>query len=273
MVNIHFANIAVLISLSNHSKIFSDPKKHIKKMFFHYNRILRKYLLRVAPVIAFSLSIAWCQTRLLVCVPGKQNTQLLQIGFDTLIGPKKAVVVGRIKDLDALLQANPDAAIISNRVFFNYAPGYSIALVGKKKTEESEKYFIVAASKEISTRPVSERKVGIVDFLIKDQLFQFIQDQFNHPITLLKRVNKEDDLLTMLGMEAVDEIIVSASQYDDILSNTKLPLTVVASSRHLIGFTVCAVKEGKGNPDLIRKLQKAPVPLLRELGIDSWEKP
>ena len=241
-------------------------------LFYHYC-ILRKYLLPAVVSIAVLFSISWSQTQLLVCVPGKQNTQRMQNGFDTLVGPQKAVVLGRIKDLDALLQANPDAAIISNRAFFNYVPGYSIALVGNRKTQESEKYFIVAASNEIATLPVSERKVGIVDFLVKDQLFQFIRDKFGLPVVLLKRVNKEDDLLTMLGMEAVDEIIVSASQYDDILSNTKLPLTIVATSRHAIGFAVCAIKEGKADPDLLRKLQKMPLPLLRELGIDSWEKP
>lgn len=241
-------------------------------LFYHY-RIPRKYLLRAVLFFAFPFSVAWGQTQLLVCVPGKQNTQRLQSGFDTLVGPKKTVVLGRIKDLDVLLQANPDAAIISNSVFFNYVPGYSIALVGKKKTHESGKYFIVAASKEIAVRPISERKIGVVDFLLKDQLLKFTQDQFNRPITLLKRANKEDDLLTMLGMEAVDEIIVSASQYDDILSNTKLPLTIVATSRNGIGFAVCAIKEGKTNPVLVRKLLKTPVPLLKELGIDSWERP
>jgi hypothetical protein len=77
----------------------------------------------------------------------------------------------------------------------------------------------------------------------------------------------------MLGMDAVDEIIVSASQYGDILSNTKLPLIIIATSRNNIGFAVCAAREGKINAGLMRKLLNAPAPLLKELGIDSWEKP
>jgi hypothetical protein len=242
-------------------------------MALHYNIMVLKNWPRVALVIAIFFCMSYCQTTLIVCVPGKQNTQRLQIGFDALIGPKKTAVLGRIKDLDVVLPKNPDAAIISNKVFFNYVSGYAIVLAGKKSTRDSEKYFIVAETKEISMRPVSERKIGIVDFLIKDQLPRFTQDQFNRPVTLLKRVNKEDDLLTMLGMEAVDEIIVSASQYEDILSNTKLPLTIVATSRTAIGFVVCAAKEGKIDADLKRKLLKTPVPLLKELGIDSWEKP
>ena len=237
------------------------------------NGMTHKNWSRASLIITLAFGMAYCQTQLIVCVPGKQNTQRLQNGFDTLIGSKKAAVLGRIKDLDAILPENPDAAIISNKVFFNYCSGYSIVLVGKKKFQDSEKYFIVATSKETAKEPISEKKIGVVDFLIKDQLLMFTRDQFNRSITLLKRVNKEDDLLTMLGMDAVDEIIVSASQYGDILSNTKLPLIIIATSRNNIGFAVCAAREGKINAGLMRKLLNAPAPLLKELGIDSWEKP
>jgi hypothetical protein len=216
----------------------------MKQMVLRQNAMVLKNWPRALIIIALSFCMAYCQTALIVCVPGKQNTQLLQNCFDTLLGPKKAAVLGRIKDLDAIIPENPDAAIISNKVFFNYFSGYTIVLVGKKKTQDSEKYFIVAESKETGNGPISEKKVGIVDFLIKDQLLRFAHDQFDRSITLLTRVNKEDDLLTLLGMEAVDEIIVSASQYGDILSNTKLPLIIVATSRNTIGFAVCAAKEG-----------------------------
>ena len=232
----------------------------------------RMKLPRAILIFALSFCIAYCQPKLLICVPGKQNTQRLQNGFDNLLGPGKAIVLGRIKDLEALLPENPDAAIISSGVFFNYVPGYASVLTGKKKKQADEKFFIVAASKEISKETISEKKVGVIDFLIKDRLLKFIHDQFGVSITSLKRVNKEDDLLTMLGMEAVDAIILSESQYNDILSNTKLPLTIVATSENNVGFAVCAAKEGKMDSALTRALLKAPAPILKELGIDSWEK-
>ena len=94
-----------------------------------------------------------------------------------------------------------------------------------------------------------------------------------YPACSLQVCGEASDLLTLLGMEAVDEIIVSASQYGDILSNTKLPLTIVATSRNTFGFAVCAAKEGKINAGLMRKLLNAPASLIKELGIDSWEKP
>ena len=139
-------------------------------MAFHQNYMVLKNWPRAALAVTLFFCLSYCQTKLIICVPGKQNTQRLQSGFDALIRPKKTAILGRIKDLDALMPENPNAAIISNRVLFNYIQGYTIALVGKKKMRDSEKYFIVTVSKEISMRPVSETKVGIVDFLIKDHL-------------------------------------------------------------------------------------------------------
>jgi hypothetical protein len=227
----------------------------------------------VALVVVLTMSMAFSQPKLLICMPGKQNTQRLQNGFDTLVGQGTAIVLGRIKDVEALLPVNPDAAIISSKAFFNYLPGYTYVLVGKKKQQAGEKYFIVTASKEISKESIARQKVGIIDFLNKDRLPKFVHDQFNLNITFLKRVNKEDDLLTMLGMEVVDAIIVSASQYRDIYPNTRLPLTIIATSENNVGFAVCAAKEGKIDDKLVQALLKTPVYILKELGIDSWEKP
>jgi hypothetical protein len=224
-------------------------------------------------IIALAFSMAFSQPKLLICIPGKQNTQRLQSGFDTLLGQGKAIVSGRIKEMEALLPVNPDAAIISSKAFFNYLPGYTYALVGKKKQQAGEKYFIVTASKEISKENIFGKKVGIIDFLVKDRLPRFVSDQFNLTSTFLKRVNKEDDLLMMLGMEMVDAIIVSASQYRDIFPNTRLPLTIIATSENNIGFAVCAFKEGKIDDRLVQALLKTPACILKELGIDSWEKP
>jgi hypothetical protein len=217
--------------------------------------------------------MTFAQTDLLVCLPGKQNTQLLQSCFDTLIGQSHSIVFGRIKDLEATFTTTPGAVIIAFAPLFDYLPGYTSVLVGKNKNAAGEKYFIVTASKEITGANIAEKKVGIVDLLFKGNLQQFVKNEFNVEIKSLKRVNKEEDLLTMLGLEAVDAIIVSSAQYKEILSNTKLPLQVVATSKNEIGFAVCAAKNGKIEPALKKSLLKSSKLLLREIGIDSWETP
>ena len=228
---------------------------------------------RTVPIILLLFGMALGQTNLLVCLPGKQNTQLLQNCFDSLLGPSHAIVFGRLKDLEATIPTTPNAAIIAFAPLFDYLQGYTSVLVGKNKKTSGEKYFIVAASKEITKENIAGKKVGIIDLLFRDHLPQFVKDQFNVGIKSLKRVNKEDDLLTMLGLESVDAIIVSSTQYKEILSNTKQPLAILATSKNDVGFAVCAAKEGTMDLELKKALLKSSNLLLRGMGLDSWETP
>jgi hypothetical protein len=225
------------------------------------------------PIIAglFLCISAHAQATLLVCIPGKQNAQQIQSGFDGLVGGGKTMAFGRIKDLDASLATAPDAAIIATEPFFTYTPGYKITLNGKAGGSNGEKFHIIAAAKDVTAQNIGEKKVGIVDFLGKDRLPLFIKDQFGIEIKLLKRANKEEDLLTMIGMEAVDAIIVSDSQFKEIKSNTKLPLAIVTSSSKAVGFASFGQKEGKEDDNQKKAVMKAAAPLLKEIGIDGWE--
>ncbi len=216
-------------------------------------------------------STCYGQATLLICIPGKQNTQQIQSSFDALLGAGKASVFGRIKDLEATMKTTPDIAIISTEPFFDYVQEYKPILIGKIGNLTGEKFLIVASSKDITVENIAEKKVGIVDFLGRDRLSQFLKDQFSIDVKVLKRVNKVDDLLTMLGMETVDAIVVSATQYKEIISNTKLQLVTIATSAKNAGFAVCATLNGKEDAGLKNALLKAPISLSKEIGIDSWE--
>ena len=209
------------------------------------------------------------QTSLLVFIPGKQNTVQVKDGFNKLI--ERSMVYNRIKDFDSALAASPDAAVIAPEPFFAFTPGYKIVLSGKTGSTTGEKYHIITVKKDVTTGNISEKKVGVVDFLGKDGLSRFIKDQFGFEIKTLKRANKEDDLLTMLGMDAVEAIIVSETQYREILSNTKLPIMIIASSSKSFGFLTYGIKEGKKNESQKKKLLKAPVGLLNQIGIEGWD--
>lgn len=236
-------------------------KKYREKPFFWLVQFL---------VLVF-VSYSFSQTPLLICLPGKSNPQTLQSGFDNLLGAGKTIAFGKIKDLEATIGTSPNASIIVPEPYITCVEGFKIIMAGKKKNSGGEKYLIISASKDITKDNIADKKVGIIDFLGRERLLAFVKDQFNVDIKLLKRVNKDDDLLTMLGMEAVDAIIVSSSQYKEILSNTKLPLTVVMESSKITGYPVCAVKKGVVYEDLKAALLKGSSSLLKELGIDSWE--
>lgn len=213
------------------------------------------------------------QAILFVCIPGKQNAQQIQRNFDGLIGPGTTMAFGRIKDLDAGLRSTSDATVIASESFFKYTPGLSVVLSGKSDTLTGEKYHIVAASEEMTLKNVINGKVGIVDFLGKERLPLFVEDQFGVILQTIKRVNKEEDLLTMIGMEMVDAIIVSDAQLREIQSNTKLPLSIIASSKSRIGFAAYGYMKSKENTHLKDVLLNAPETILKEIGIDGWKIP
>jgi hypothetical protein len=242
----------------------------IKTPRVNFWRSVRQWwLIFLIPLLICFLSYG--QTTLLVCVPGKQNTPQIKSGFDALVGMGKTMVFGRIKDLEATIATTPDAAVIASAPFFEYVQGYKTILVGKVGNQTDEKYMIVSASKEISKDNISDKKVGIVDFLGRERLSLFIKSYFGMDIKSLKRVNKDEDLLTMLGMETVDAIIVSSSQYKEILSNTKRSLSIVATSEKNVHFILYTIKNGTDDDIFKKLLLKAPKALEKELGIDTWE--
>lgn len=228
---------------------------------------------RLYSLILFLFLSTCCygQVIVFICLPGKQNTQQIQNDFDTLLGSGKALVFGRIRDLEVSMATAPDVAVISFEPFFNYVQEYKPIMVGKIGSSTGENFLIISASKDVTIKNIEDKKVGIVDFLGRDRLSLFVKDQFNINVKVLKKVNKVDDLLTMLGMEVVDAIVVSTSQYKEIMSNTKLPLFKVAVSSKLVGFAVCSTKDGKEYPELKNVLLKSPASFSKKIGIDSWE--
>lgn len=231
------------------------------------------YLLRWQPFLLIFLIFGsgFCQASILICIPGKTNTREIQCGFDTLLGPGKVLVFGRIRDLEATIPTAPDAAIITYAPYFTYTPGYKTVLAGKVGTASSEKYLLVAASPDVTMDNISEKKIGMVDFLGRTHLSTFAKSLFGIDARGIKRVNKDDDLLTMIGMEAVDAIIVSETHYREIQSNTKLSFTIVATSSKHVGFPVCAIKDARTSKACKRLLHSLPAPLAKALGIDCWE--
>jgi len=207
----------------------------------------------------------------LICIPGKQNTVRIQKSFEAALGAGRAMAFGRIKDLENACIAFPDAAVVAPDDFFHFLRGYTVVLIGKLGSIKGERFLIVSAQKNLTKADLTNKKVGMLDFLGKDRIYNFIKEQFGISLSVVQRVNKDQDLLTMLGIEAVDAIVVSESQYKDLLSNTKLPLKIVATSAKNVGLAVVALPE-KQEPSTARKaLLGLPQSVLLEIGITGWE--
>jgi hypothetical protein len=231
----------------------------------------RAVLARAALLTVVAFVMGFAQPSILVCIPGASNTQKIQNGLDGLLGEGKGAAFGRIKDLENAAAAAPGAAIVVPAAYIDYVKGYQAVLTGVSHKKTTEKYLLVAATAGVTKENVSEKRIGIVDLLGRERLGSFVRNMFGFDPKQLKRVNKNEDLLTLLGMESVDAVIISAEQYKELLSNTKQSLTIIAESSRDVGFAVAAVKQGARADAAKKALLKGPLSFVAELGIDGWE--
>lgn len=216
-------------------------------------------------------SLLYGQPSLLICIPGKQNTIRIQKDFEEAIGTGKAMAFGRIKDLEAAIASSPGAGIIASGPFVRLLPGYTTVLSGKVGNEKGEKFLIVTAQKDLTKDVLPEKRIGMLDFLGKDRLVEFVKNEFGISVPVLQRVNKEEDLLTMLGIEAVDAVILPESQYKDLLLDTKLPLRIIATSARNVDLATLALPGHHEMSDVKKAVLRLPAAMLKEIGLTGWE--
>jgi len=73
-------------------------------------------------------------------------------------------------------------------------------------------------------------------------------------------------------MESADVIIVPEGDVVELKAGTKTDLKAVAESISPVPYPVLAAKNGVSVDDVVAALMKQPPALLKDLGIDKWEK-
>jgi len=175
----------------------------------------------------------------------------------------------RVRDLEDVLPAYPKASIVTTSAYAAYLSGYSIRLKGWKRDAQS-KYLVVSADSTVTSAGLASRRIGILDFLGREKIPRFVEDAFGLKPASLKRVNKREDLLSLMGMDAVDAVIVEAGDLPELQRETRLRLCVVMESKPINHFPVLAIPIG-GDEDVKQILLKLPKPVLEILGVERWE--
>jgi hypothetical protein len=209
------------------------------------------------------------QAPLLVCLPGGQTPARIDSALGPFLSPRKVIAFARVRDLEDVLAAYPHASIVTTSAYAAYLNGYAIQLKGRRRDAQS-KYLVVSADSSVTSANLSSRRIGILDFLGREKIPRFVEDAFGLKPAALKRVNKREDLLSLMGMEAVDAVIVEAGDLAELQRETKLRLSVVMESKPVGHFPVLAVPPG-GEEGLKQIFLKQPKPVLEILGVERWE--
>ncbi len=226
-----------------------------------------KFLLGMLPLLLWASLHA--QPPLLVCLPGGQPPARIESALRPALSPRKVIAFLSTRDLEDMLPSYPKAPILTTSAYAAYLTGYSIKLNGGKR-DARRKYLVVSADSTVTSLGLASRRVGILDFLGREKIPRFVEDAFGLKPAALKRVNKREDLLSLMGMEAVEAVIVEAADLADIKRETKLSLYVVMESKPMNHFPVLVIPEG-GEDGVKQIFLSQPKQVLDILGVERWE--
>lgn len=227
----------------------------------HLNQIGRSTLL-----LAMLAMGSWAQQELLVFLPGDGNRS--QVSQDLSRSGLSVKMFNNVKDFEKEREGNPSAAIVAPAPLIEITGGYEYVLRGFKGGDFGEKYYLVTANDDVQMGNINDKKIGVWDIFGRKNVEPFFQRSFGLASKKIKRVNKKEDLLTLLGVDMVDAILVSRSDLERFKKTTDVKLRVLAESRDAVGFISIAVPRG-GNGASLKGLAGAKA-FLRDFSFDGW---
>lgn len=219
-----------------------------------------------ALLLALLATSAYAQQDLLVFLPGDGNrsSAVQDLGKSGL----NVKMFNNVKDFEKEREGNPSAAIIAPSPLIEITGGYDYVLRGYRGSDIGEKFLLVTANDDVQMANIADKKVGVWDIFGRKNVEPFFQRSFGIASKKIKRVNKKEDLLTLLGVDMVDAILVSKSDFEKFKKTTDVKLRVLSESRDAVGFISVAVPRG-GNGAALKNLAGAKS-FLRDFAFDGW---
>jgi hypothetical protein len=218
------------------------------------------------------LTLIWLQMSvwagdLYVFLPGKAKPSEIkkEIAKNTSL---TVTVFKSVKKLNKQIKKAAPVAVIAPSSVIEFSKGLKVQLKGKKGNASSEKYLLVAVNSNVTMANIKEKKVGVFDFLGRKYFKKFFPKYFGVKIKKMKRVQKQEDLLTLLGIDMVDAILVSKAELATIRKNSDIKLTVLSESKKKVAYPVVAL--GSGSAADVASLSKVSKKLLKKCGFESW---
>lgn len=209
---------------------------------------------------------AWAEQDLLVFLPGDGNRS--QASQELSKSGMNVKMFNNVKDFEKEREGNPGAAIVAPSPLIEITGGYEYVLRGFKGGDIGERYYLVTANDEVQMNNINDKKIGVWDIFGRKNVEPFFQRSFGLASKKIKRVNKKEDLLTLLGVDMVDAILVSKSDLERFKRTTDVKLRVLAESRDAVGFISIAVPRG-ANGSSLRGLAGTKS-FLRDFSFDGW---
>jgi hypothetical protein len=205
--------------------------------------------------------------KILVFLPGNVSDKKIQTEISKQISGN-IQVVDKINDLEKSIKDDPNQIVIAPGAFVQYTKGYSTILQGHDGATTGTKYLLVSAKTSVTSDNISNAKIGIWNVFGRKNIEPFFKDYFGVNISKTKKVNKNEDLLTLLGLDMVDAILISEADLTVLKKNTDIKLNIIAESKKSVPFPVVAIPAGSSIE--VSTLEKTPKSFLMQFSFQGW---
>lgn len=197
--------------------------------------------------------------------------QVIQKKILELYQDGEIIVFGRYRDFKARIEQEPPDFIITHPELLIQFPDFKPAQRGMRDGSSTEECILVSVKKTIQKDSLTRATIGVVDFLGKYGMDQFVSKLFNIK-PRLKRVIKIEDLIPLLTFNMADAILLSERNLVSFKKTSKLDFVVIKSPKLRIGVITIAVNnnsnvDASSENELIRIVTNV---LSVLLDIDEW---
>ncbi len=177
---------------------------------------------------------------------------------------------GSFADFEDGVKAKPPDAILSLPEVIANLEGYRVTVIGKRKGESQEPFFIMSVEKALDPTQIAGSKIGMVDFLGRKGMQKFVAGMFPSAPTL-KTVAKVEDLLPLLTFGMASGILVTQAQVDYFRGVSQLKFVVTPIPGAGAGTICLAIRKGAEAPKAIQALKAMDAEVRKLLGDVKWD--
>lgn len=223
--------------------------------------------LALALLISSTL-LAGDRPRLLVYLHTSIRSRALESALQQELPAVEVLVVSRHRDFTRELLARPDAALAAAPVLNDQ--GWAGELHGTRVGQESEPYVLLSIGASIDPKQLGQMVIGAVDLLGRERTGAFLAGLLGVQVApSIKYVVKTEDLLALLQFQAVNAVVLSERDAEQIKSVSKLELRATPLPTR-VGLPGVVFATERGRQMIKPGLQALNIETMRKLGVDAW---
>ncbi|TDI95263.1 MAG: hypothetical protein E2O76_13635 [Caldithrix sp.] len=208
---------------------------------------------------------------LYIFLPTEVRPKVLQDKLSQACPNLKITAFGRIKDFKVKIAQEPPTAILTITPVLKLFDDYSTKFSGLLNGSKFQKYVLLSVEQPIELNGLSDKTIGVVDFLGRKGM-KVLYARLFRPAPKLKRVTKLEDLLTLLNFKMVDAILLPASKVASFREKSKLNFVITKLENIKLGLTALAVNRKEKATAVIEAIKKLDKENKALLGVEAWVK-